>query len=227
VKERTLENGEDSFDWGKEKSDNAWPYYLQELDSLTLARLHIAQNHAQEALKVLQYPLNMAVKFQRTGVEIEIHIVQALSYQSLGRIEQAVASIQKALTLAEPEGYIRLFVDEGQPMARLLYEVEARKIALEYTGKLLATFSVNPSVSAVQKQQTALIETLGRREIEVLNLIAEGLSNKEIASQLNLSEHTVNSHIGNILKKLHLANRTQAALYALREGIVDLEGDHG
>jgi NarL family two-component system response regulator LiaR len=76
-------------------------------------------------------------------------------------------------------------------------------------------------------EQPSAREPLSSREMEVLSLIARGLSNKEIASQLNLSEHTVNSHIGNILKKLHLANRTQAALYALREGIVDLEGENG
>ena len=223
IRERKLE-GTSPVDWVKQHDRLTLPYHLQELELLTLARIYVAQNNSEAALNVLEPLLNVAAKFRRAGSEIEIRIVQALAYQSQGKIDRAVTSIQRALGLAEPEGYVRIFVDEGQPMARLLYEVAARKIAPEYTGKLMAAFTITPSVSGIQKRQMDMVETLSKREIEVLQLIAEGLSNKEIASKLFVGLHTIKWHTGNIYGKLNVKSRTQAVAKARLLNIIPSEG---
>lgn len=214
ARERRLDKDVHSIVWGKERNNSVMPYYLHELEILAMARIYLAQNRAEEALIALEPLLSMAIEFQRAGSEIEIYIVQALAFQSQGSIGQAVASIKKALALAEPEGYVRSFVDEGRPMARLLYEVACRKIALEYTGTLMAALSATPPVPSVQKQQMDMVETLSKREVEVLQLVAEGLSNKEIASKLFVGLHTIKWHTGNIYGKLNVKSRTQAVAKA-------------
>jgi LuxR family maltose regulon positive regulatory protein len=125
-----------------------------------------------------------------------------------------VQVIGEALALAQPGGFIRLFVDEGPSMARLLREAAARGLAPEYIQQVLAAF---PPVGASQPRpgradtpHAALVEPLSERELEVLQHIAEGLSNQEIASRLYLSLHTVKVHSRNIYGKLGVHNRTQA-----------------
>jgi LuxR family maltose regulon positive regulatory protein len=129
-----------------------------------------------------------------------------------------VQVVGDALALGQLGGFIRLFVDEGPPMARLLSEAAARGIAPQYTQRVLAAF---PPVGASQLPpgradvpHAALVETLSEREIEVLQHIAEGLSNQEIASRLYLSLHTVKVHSRNIYGKLGVHNRTQAVARA-------------
>lgn len=223
VKERKPELSLISAEHENETDAPGLPYYLHELETLTLARVYIAQQHPEAALEALEPLLEVATKYRRFGSEIEVRIVQALAYQSQGRMDQAVASIQRSLALAEPEGYVRIFADEGQPMARLLYEVAARKIAPEYTGRLVAAFPAAPPVSSVQKQQMDMVETLSKREIEVLQLIAEGLSNKEIASKLFVGLHTIKWHTGNIYGKLNVNSRTQAVAKARLLNIIPSE----
>jgi len=127
-------------------------------------------------------------------------------------------SLERALTLAQPEGYLRLFVDEGPPMARLLYEALSRGIAPDYVRRLLAAFpidkpeQVDPSKS--QAPESELVEPLSERELEVLQLIAEGLMNREIADRLYLSLNTVKVHTRTIYGKLGVHNRTQAVAKA-------------
>jgi LuxR family maltose regulon positive regulatory protein len=132
--------------------------------------------------------------------------------------------LHDALVLAEPGGFIRLFVDEGPPMARLLSEAAARGIAPEYTQRLLAAFSPagpsRPHPDRVDGPQSSLVEPLSERELEVLQHIAEGLSNQEIASRLYLSPHTVKVHSRNIYGKLGVHNRTQAVTRARTLGML-------
>jgi LuxR family maltose regulon positive regulatory protein len=122
--------------------------------------------------------------------------------------------LERALSLAQPEGYVRIFVDEGEPMARLLTIALSRGIAPDYVRRLLAAFpTTEPERAAPQKPQALasdLIEPLSERELEVLQLIAEGLTNREIASRLFLALNTVKAHTRNIYGKLDVHSRTQA-----------------
>jgi LuxR family maltose regulon positive regulatory protein len=135
-----------------------------------------------------------------------------------------MTSLERALSLAEPGGFIRIFVDEGPPMARLLYDAFKRGIAPEYTRRLLAAFPVaeteesEPSKSQVAESE--LIEPLSDRELEVLELIADGLTNREIASRLFLSLNTVKVHTRNVYGKLGVHSRTQAVARAQALGIL-------
>jgi LuxR family maltose regulon positive regulatory protein len=135
-------------------------------------------------------------------------------------------SLERALTLAEPEGYVRIFVDEGLPMARLLSEAAAHGVKPDYIGKLLAEFEAEkqksedksylPSVSPAQP----LIEPLSQRELEVLQLIAQGLSNREIGERLFLALDTIKGHNRRIYDKLQVQSRTEAIARARELGLL-------
>ena len=131
--------------------------------------------------------------------------------------------LERALALAEPGGFIRVFVDEGQPMAHLLYEALSRDIEPDYLQQLLAAFPFAEEEQTERQKSQApgsiLIEPLSEREIEVLHLIAEGLTNPEIATRLFLSTHTVKVHTRNIYGKLGAHNRTEAVARARSLGI--------
>jgi len=155
---------------------------------------------------------------------IDTLIVQALAFQALEREEEALRTLERALTLAEPEGYTRIFLDEGLPMQRLLYRVAQRGIHPEYAGKLLAAFEATPAVK-VQEPLPAIhplpiVEPLTPREVEVLQLIAEGLSNREIAQKLYLSLSTVKRHNATIFGKLAVSSRTQAVARGRELGLL-------
>ena len=137
-------------------------------------------------------------------------------------------SLERALRLAEPEGYVQIFVDEGSPMAGLLYEALSQGIAPDYVSQLLSAFpSAGPEQSRSPEEQTkipkpesAIVEPLSAREVEVLQLIAEGLTNKEIAAKLYLSLNTVKVHTRNINGKLAVSSRTKAVARARALGIL-------
>jgi len=128
-----------------------------------------------------------------------------------------LAVLSQALTSAEPEGYRRIFLDEGQPMAQLLYKALEANITPEYVGNLLADFADETSPPVAH---TDLIEPLTEREIEVLHLIADGRTNREIGQQLSISLGTVKRHTANINGKLNVHNRTQAVSHARNLGIL-------
>jgi LuxR family maltose regulon positive regulatory protein len=142
-------------------------------------------------------------------------------------IDQALAKLERALILAKPGGFFRIFVDEGPPMARLLYEALSRGIAPEYVPRLLAAFTTDEteqaSITPPRSSVSGLVEALSERELEVLQLIAEGLTNKEIASRLYLSLNTIKVHTRNIYGKLGVRNRTQAVTKAKSLGILPSE----
>jgi LuxR family maltose regulon positive regulatory protein len=129
-----------------------------------------------------------------------------------------------ALTLAEPGGFIRAFVDEGPPMARLLYKALTRGIAPYYARRLLAAFPVaepeQADPSKTQAPKSELIEPLSARELKVLQLIAAGLTNQEIPARLFLSLNTVKVHTRNIYGKLGVNSRTQAVARARALGVL-------
>ncbi len=208
---------------------------LRKYEYLLLARLLMAQDRFAEALGLLEQMLPRVERLGRMGLVIEIQVLKALVCQAQGHDNQALIALERALSLAEPEGYIRLFVDEGPPMARLLYQAAERGIAPEYVARLLAVFtnlrfttndlrldSTVPSKIVNRKSKIAnhLVVPLSQRELEVLQLIAQGLSNREIAGRLVISLSTVKGHTNNIYGKLAVNSRTQAVARARRLGIL-------
>ncbi len=209
------------------------PAYLHEFELLTLARVLIAQGAAQrdedtlhEAMELLEQLRQTAEAGECMGRIIEISMLQALALSHIpveetarGETNQALIALERALVLAEPEGYVRMFVDEGEPMERLLYEAASRGIAPEYAGRLLAAF---PDVDSAQPKRPPpeMVEPLSARELEVLGLIAEGHSNREIAAKLFLSLNTVKVHCSHIYGKLGVKSRTQAVAKAETLGIL-------
>jgi LuxR family maltose regulon positive regulatory protein len=202
---------------------------------LTLARVILAQYRMQSTsgqpdlrplLRFLDRQLELAQEKDRLGWEIEVLILQALALQTRGDVDQACTILERALTLAEPEGYARIFVDEGQPAMRLLRRAASRGIAQGYVSKLLAAFErsglqVSSKAGATSPEPETLTESLTPREREVLQLIVSGASNPEIAQTLFITVNTVKRHITNILGKLEVSNRTQAAVRARELGLVE------
>jgi LuxR family maltose regulon positive regulatory protein len=139
------------------------------------------------------------------GVTIEALALQALAYWKRGTQADAMTGLERALRLAEPEGYVRLFAD--LPIARLLQEARSRTVMPEYVATLLAAFGADPT-------EAALPEPLTQREREILELVAAGLTNPEIAEKLVISPETVKKHTGTIYGKLGVSNRTEAAARA-------------
>jgi LuxR family maltose regulon positive regulatory protein len=198
--------------------------YTHEHKYSDLARGLIALGRASDVLPLLERLMEGARLMGRQGDEIRYLVLNALAHYSLENIPFALDNLSQALTLAEPQGYVRLFIDEGPPMARLLYEALSREIAPEYLRRLLAAFPVTEpeedTSTKFQADQSGLIEPLSERELEVLQLIAEGLNNPEIAARLFLSVHTVKTHIRNIYGKLNVHNRTQAIAQAKAFGLL-------
>ena len=145
---------------------------------------------------------------------IEVLNLEALALQDNGDTAHAVTVLEKALSLAESGGFLRIFVDEGPRMARLLYEALSREITPDYIRKLLAAFpETEPAKAAVNQPKDSSddwLEPLTDRELEVLQLIADGLSRQEIATRLVLSLNTVKTHARNIFSKLGVKNQMQA-----------------
>ncbi len=180
----------------------------------TLARVLIAQKKLDESLTLLARLYDMATSAKSFGSLIEILTLQALAHQARGDISQAFPPLERALTLAEPEGYIRLFADEGQSMVELLQLALARKLAPNYTSQLLAACQVGQVSFTTQSEAQPLVEPLTERELEVLHLIAAGLSNKAISEMLFITVGTVKRHTMNIYGKLGVNSRTQATVKA-------------
>ena len=192
-------------------------------DYLTLARLYLAQNKVDAALQVLESLLDLAESMGYMRRVIQILVVKAAALQRKKVNEAAVAVLGRALALAEPEGFQRVFLDEGEDLVQLLYQAIAQGHSSVYVRKLLAAFSQTGQPAASDEAKTSadrLLEPLSRRELEVLKLIAVGLSNGEIAVRLTISLSTVKGHTANIYGKLGVNNRTQAVSEAARLGIL-------
>jgi LuxR family maltose regulon positive regulatory protein len=196
------------------------PTYLHEMEYIVFARILIAKGRLDEADRLLQRLLETAEAGGRTSRVIEILILQALSSQAGGDITRAMTTLEKALSLAEPGGFIRTFIDEGPPIKALLKKMKVEDGKMKgYTQNLITAFTDKAQQPSSTSPQP-LIEPLSDREIEVLQLIAEGLTNPEVGSRLYLSLHTVKTHTRNIYGKLGAHNRTEAVAKARALGVL-------
>ena len=202
--------------------------FENEVTHIAQARVWIALNKLDEAINLLSRLEEMARSAQRMGRVIEILLLKALAMQQKSNSECAMLAITKCLTLTEPEGYVRVFLDEGQPMQTLLAQWLAYSNpspTREYVIRLLSQFDDPPRVFTASHEKISLInemvEPLSKRELEVLHLMALGKTNQEIAQQLILSRGTVKAHTASIYRKLDVANRTEAAARARQLGILD------
>jgi LuxR family maltose regulon positive regulatory protein len=197
--------------------------FMREFEHITLARVLIAQHKSDsvngsihEAIELVERLLKAAEEGGRTGSVIEILVVKALAHQAQGNIPLALMPLERALTLAEPEGYIRIFIDEGPPMENLLNHIKTdNKNLNNYIQRLKAAFlGEKPTLSVLNQQ--SLIEPLSERELEVLKLLRSELSGPEIAHDRMVSLSTIRTHIQHIFAKLGVNNR-QAAVRRAEE----------
>ena len=221
--------------WCKAHMDDAdhnlgeWHEFVQ----LTLIRVQIALWQQQnstgnyaEVLALLAQLDQAATEAERVNSQIEIGIVQALTLAAQGEVEAAISPLTVALTLAEQEGHVRLFIDEGRKLGRLLLQLHAQGYSSDHLKKVLTAFPetkptttanavAQPTVAhAMTEELPALIEPLSLREQEVLQLLSDGLSNREIAQQLVIAASTVKRHTINIYGKLGVNSRTKAVARA-------------
>jgi LuxR family maltose regulon positive regulatory protein len=211
--------------------------YLNEFEHLILARVLIAEyqssrvNGSITQASGLLERLQKAAQAQRWMARvIEILVTLSLAYQAQGNISLARASLERALELAQPEGYVRLFVDEGEPVRLLLLDFRSwienqpggrSHLLRDYVEKLSAAFDrLAEQQSVASPKNSKLIEPLSERELEVLRLIAQGLSNIEISQRLFLALSTIKGYNLRIFGKLQAQNRTDAVARARDLGLL-------
>ncbi len=207
--------------------------YLREFEHITLARIlltHYKRDRTEasirEAITLLERLLTAAEEGKRMGSVIEILVLQALAHQMMDDLPAARLLLERALMLAEPEGYIRIFLDEGADMAQLLREAVRLGIMPSFTGNLLAACGVEEQARpgdtpalAVSPSQP-LVEPLSRRELEILGLLQTELSVPEIASELVIAASTVRTHTKSIFSKLNVNNRRAAVKRAAELNLI-------
>ena len=185
--------------------------YLREFEHVTLARVLLARSTTKRSLddvtRLLQRLLHAAQEGERAGSVIEILILQALAHQAHGDLRAAQAALQRALTLAEPQGYVRIFVDEGPPLATLLRAAAKEATSASYARRLLAAVTGTADNASVSP---GLIEPLSERELDVLRLLGTDLDGPDIARQLVVSLNTVRTHTKSIYAKLGVNSRRAA-----------------
>ena len=195
------------------------PSHPHDFEHLTLARVFIVQGKLDEAFELLDWLHQTAGAAGRTRSVIEILMLKSLAWQTYGDTNRAVPTIEEAITLAEPEGYIRLFADEGPLMAELLRRACASGTSGNYMSQLMAACDIESewrtqSQGAEAISALALPEPISERELEILNLISQGISNREAAQHFVVATSTVKKHLENIYGKLGVHNRTQAVARA-------------
>jgi LuxR family maltose regulon positive regulatory protein len=220
--------------WAREQglSTESEARYLNEYDLLTLGRVRLAEGALAGVSKMLERLLALAETQRRSGSVIEIQLTQALVEQAQHNRPGALAALEHALALAEPEGYLRTFVDEGAPVRLLLQEVRSAigtqghpslHPLFGYVNSLLAAFpqatdAVRPS--GIAEQTPEMVEPLSERELEVLQLVAQGLTNREIGERLCVTLSTVKGHNQRLFGKLQAQNRTEAVTRARELGLL-------
>ena len=205
VKDLRLDKKWDDGDWQLD--------FVSEVEWISLARVRLAKKEWDRALDVLAALAETAELAGRNGRLVEILALKALALQGAGRTSPALNALKHSLALAQPEGYLRLYLDEGPAMGALLRECyrSVEEPLKAYIDTLLEAFSLEPGRRAAPSHpKEALVEALTAREVDVLRLLAAGLSNREIAERLVLSEGTVKTHTHNLYGKLGVQSRTQA-----------------
>ena len=206
----------DALGWAREQglSVDDDLSYLREFEHITLARVLMAryqderaERSVHEAIRLLDRLLRAAEEGERAGSVIEILVLRALAYQRHGDIPAALSCLERAVTLAEPEGYVRVFADEGPPMASLLRVAARQQTAGNYVRQLLAAVTETEQNGPVKQ---ALIEPLSERELDVLRLLGTELDGPAIARELMVSLNTVRTHTKHIYAKLAVTNRRAA-----------------
>jgi LuxR family transcriptional regulator, maltose regulon positive regulatory protein len=210
------------------------PSYPREGEYLVLARVLLAQQAPQRALGLLERLHALAAAQVRTGSLIEIQALQAVALHAAGDQVGALRMLAEALTLGAPEGYLRVFVDEGSPMAALLRQLLVSRrqepgpladaVPREYLARLVEAFEqaglpIRPPAGR-GVVVAGLVEPLTARELEVLGLLAAGARNRAIAQQLVVTQETVKKHLSHLFDKLGAANRTQAVARARELGLL-------
>lgn len=197
-----------------------------EFHALTLARAQLAAasrpaecQALPQVTTLLARLLDQAAQAGRTHSVIEINMLQALAFQAMGRRSAALESIKQALDLAETEGFQRIFIDEGAPMLSLLRAAAAEGIRPAYVSRLLTALEQEAPI-AQPAAAACLREPLTEREIQILRLLAAGLSYQEITEAAIVSMSTVKTHVHHIYDKLGVANRTQALALARDLGVL-------
>ena len=192
------------------------PTYLHEFEHITLARLLLAQNALgagtdtiEEGVALLDRLLEAAEHGGRIGSVLEISILLSLAHHARGDLDKALVPLTRALTLAEPEGYVRTFLDEGEPMAALLKVAAKRGPSAGFARALLSEFSPGDTPNK-DSGQSSLIEPLSERELDVLRMLRSDLDGPEIARELGVSLNTMRTHTKSIYDKLGVNNRRAA-----------------
>jgi LuxR family maltose regulon positive regulatory protein len=200
--------------------------YLHEFERLTLARIALAEYHSVhneqlclDALGLLERQLMLAESQNRLRSRIEILSLQALAFHAKGEAAKALASLEQALTLAEPEGYLRIFAAEGKPMIEMLSTLNEKDLN-PYAKRILVLLEPPHNGPSSPVIPQPLIEPLSDRELDVLRLVAQGLSNQEIAQKLFVALSTVKGHNLRIFAKLQVRSRTEAVARARELGLL-------
>jgi len=221
--------------------------FEKELTLITLGRVMISLGKPMKAMPLLGDLEGNAREAGRMGRIIEILQLKALALHEIGELKQANQALTECLSLVEPEGYVRVFLDEGKPMQVLLAKWLADASGgpqRSYAIHLLSQFDAQPQIARLTKEKVTPsgdiltrsekapvepemrsdkdmpVETLSPRELEVLNLVAQGKTNKEIAQQLIVAPGTIKAHAASIYRKLDVANRTEAVARARQLGII-------
>ena len=182
--------------------------YVREFDLITLARYLLAKEDPPATRRLLDRLLPFAESGGRFGVVAELELLRALALDAMGDTSAAQSSLRRALGLAEPEGWTRIFLDEGERCAKLLREAAKGKSASAFARNLLGAFGVQQPTP--RSQHPDLLEPLSDRELDVLRLLRSELSGPEIASELRVSLNTLRTHTKNIFEKLSVNSRRAA-----------------
>ena len=188
------------------------PGYRQADEYLAFARVLIAEGEPEKASDFLKWLREMMEQAGLGKHVLETRLLEALSWKAGGDTVQAALVLGQVLEMAEPEGYIRLFLDEGELLGEILLGISFHDVPAEYLGRLRT--GLRKEIQSRLLGAQALIEPLSDRELQVLHLLAVGKSNREIAGELFISVGTVKRHVHHIYQKLGVGNRIQAAAMA-------------
>jgi LuxR family maltose regulon positive regulatory protein len=192
--------------------------YQHQIGYLTLARILMAQNRADTALTLLERLLVQVESLGQMGRALDVLLLQSLALEDRGDTPHALIVLARALTLGQSEGYLRVFLDEGAPMAKLLRHAGSHGVAPKYVARLLSQF--DGGIRATPATQQPLIEPLTERELQVLRLLADGLSNQALANKLVVAVGTIKTHTASLYRKLGVTSRTQAVARARELGLL-------